>query len=116
MDPKGCYTVYALTPYIFMVDTARLGDTPPPRRWEDLLQPRYREHINMCGDGDDMADAVLMGIYKEFGMQGIEALAANAHGLMHSSRMGKSGGAARGVGIYIIPYFFAETSQQPTCG
>ena len=113
VDPEGHYTVYALTPYIFMVDTVRLGATPPPRRWEDLLHPRYRGQINMCGDGDDMADAVLMGIYQAFGMAGIEALAANAHGLMHSSRMGKSGGAAKAGGIYILPYFFAETSRQP---
>ena len=113
VDPEGRYTVYALTPYIFMADTERLGGVEPPRRWEDLLDPRYRGQINMCGDGDDMADAVLMSIYQSFGMEGIERLAQNAHGLMHSSRMGKSGGSAKGGGIYILPYFFAETSQQP---
>lgn len=113
VDPEGRYTCYALTPYIFLVDTNRLGGVEPPRRWEDLLDPRYKGQINMCGDGDDMADAVLMSIHKQFGMQGIEALAANAHGLMHSSRMGKSGGSSKGGGIYIIPYFFAETSIQP---
>lgn len=113
VDAEGRYTVYALTPYIFLIDTARLGDVPPPRRWADLLEPRYRGQINMCGDGDDMADAVLMSLYKEFGMEGVERLAANAHGLMHSSRMGKAGGSAKGGGIYIIPYFFAESSRQP---
>ncbi|MDD3311413.1 ABC transporter substrate-binding protein [Pseudodesulfovibrio sp.] len=113
VDPEGRYTVYALTPYIFMVDLDRLGDVPPPRRWEDLLDPRYKGQINMCGDGDDMADAVLMSICQSFGMEGIGRLAANSHGLMHSSRMGKSGGSARGGGIYILPYFFAETSRQP---
>jgi len=113
VDPLGRYTVYALTPYIFLVDTGRLGGAPVPRTWEDLLDPRYKGQINMCGDGDDMADAALMGIYKDFGMDGIRALAGNAHGLMHSSRMGKSGGSAKGGAIYIIPYFFAETSQQP---
>ena len=114
VDPLGRYTVYGLTPYIFLVDTRRLGDVEPPRTWADLLEPRYKGQISMCGDGDDMADAALMCMYKEFGMEGVERLAANAHGLMHSSRMGKSGGAAKGGGIYIIPYFFAETSQQPT--
>ncbi len=113
VDPEGRYTVYSLTPYIFMVDTKRLGDLPVPKRWEDLLHPRYRGQISMCGDGDDMADAALMCIYKDFGMEGIEKLAANAHGLMHSSRMGKSGGSSKGGGVYILPYFFAETSQQP---
>lgn len=113
VDPEGRYTVYALTPYIFLVDMKRLGDAPLPRRWADLLDPCYKGQINMCGDGDDMADAVLLGLYRDFGREGVEALAANALGLMHSSRMGKSGGSSRGGGIYIIPYFFAETSQQP---
>ncbi len=113
VDPEGRYTVYALTPYIFLADLKRLDGAPPPRRWSDLLEPRYKGQINMCGDGDDMADAALMSFYKEFGMQGVERLAANSHGLMHSSRMGKSGGSARGGGIYIIPYFFAESSRQP---
>lgn len=113
LDPEGRYTVYALTPYIFMIDKQRLGETPAPKKWADLLDPCYRDQINMCGDGDDMADAVLMLIYKDFGMEGIEKLAANAHGLMHSSHMGKSGGSDKGGGIYILPYFFAETSQQP---
>lgn len=113
VDPEGHYTVYALTPYIFMADKQRLGDLPVPEKWADLLDPKYKGQINMCGDGDDMADAVLMLIYKDFGMEGIKKLAANAHSLMHSSRMGKSGGSDKGGGIYILPYFFAETSQQP---
>ncbi len=113
VDPRGNYVVYGLTPYILLVDTERLGDLPLPRRWDDLLDPRYKGQINMCGDGDDMADAVLMLYYKEHGMQGIERFAANTLGLLHSSRMGKSGGAAHVGGIYILPYFFAETSKQP---
>ncbi len=113
LDPAGRYVVYGLTPYIFLVDTERLGDLPVPETWGDLLNPVYAGQINMCGDGDDMADAVLMGLYKEYGMDGIERFAANCHGLMHSSRMGKSGGAPNVGGIYIIPYFFAESSRQP---
>lgn len=112
-DPQGHYVVYGLTAYMFLVDTKRLGNLPVPRRWADLLDPQYRGHINMCGDGDDMADAVLINLYKAYGMDGIRAFAANTHGLMHSSRMAKSGGVAKAGAIYVIPYFFAESTRQP---
>lgn len=114
-DPRGWYTVYGVTPYIFMADTRRLGGLPLPRRWEDLLHPRYKGEVVMCGDGDDMADAVVLTIYKEFGMSGLEALAANSRGLMHSSSMVKSVGTSeeRAGGIYVIPAFFAGSTRQP---
>lgn len=113
LDPQGHYVVYGVTPYVFLVDTQRLGDIPAPQCWADLLDPRYKGQVNMCGDGDDMADAVLMSFYKDFGMDGLQRFAANTHGLMHSSRMAKAGGADKAGGIYIIPYFFAETTRQP---
>ena len=113
VDPRGHYTVYGLTPYIFLVDTQALGGVPAPARWEDLLDPRYRGQINMCGDGDDMADAVLLSLLKDFGWEGVERFAANTRGLMHSSRMALSGGPAKAGAISILPYFFAETTRQP---
>jgi ABC-type Fe3+ transport system substrate-binding protein len=69
----------------------------------------------MCGDGDDMVDAVILNLYKEFGMDGLQALAYNCKGLMHSSSMVKSAGAQdEDAGtVYIIPAFFAESTQQP---
>lgn len=113
VDPLGRYTVYGLTPYVMLVDTQALGDAPVPSRWEDLLDPRYRGRINMCGDGDDMADAVLLLLLKEFGWEGVERFAANTRGLLHSSRMALSGGPGKGGAISILPYFFAETTRQP---
>ena len=118
IDPRGAYTVYGVTPYVFMVDTRRLamlGGLPLPRRWEDILHPRYRGEVVMCGDGDDMADAVVLNLYKDFGMSGLEALAANSKGLMHSSSMVKSAGSRDedAGAIYVIPAFFAESTRQP---
>jgi len=114
-DPRGAYTVYGATPYIFMVDTRRLGDKPLPRRWEDILHPRYKGEVVMCGDGDDMADAVVLNLYKDFGMDGLEALAASSKTLMHSSAMVKSAGSRdENAGtIYVIPAFFAYSTRQP---
>ena len=118
IDPRGAYTVYGVTPYVFLADTRRLaslGGLPAPRTWEDILHPRYKGEVVMCGDGDDMADAVVLNLYKDFGMDGLSALAANSKGLMHSSSMVKSVGSKdEGAGaIYVIPAFFAESTRQP---
>lgn len=114
-DPRRSYAVYGATPYIFMVDTRRLGGLPPPRSWEDLLHPRYAGQVVMCGDGDDMADAVVLNVYKDFGMDGLTALAANSRTLMHSSSMVKSAGSRdeHAGAIYVIPAFFAYSTRQP---
>lgn len=115
VDPRGAYTIYGVTPYVFMVDTRRLGDLPAPRLWEDLLHPRYKHKVMMCGDGDDMADAVVLNLYKDFGTDGLKALADNCQGLMHSSSMVKSAGSTdeEAAAIYVIPAFFAESTRQP---
>ncbi len=114
-DPRGHYTIYGVTPYIFLVDTRALGGLPVPGCWEDLLHPRYRGKILMCGDGDDMADAVLLSLYKDFGLDGMAAFAANVRGLAHSSAMAKdAGGSGPDAGaISIIPCFFAQSIRQP---
>ena len=115
IDPQGIYTIYGVTPYVFMVDIRRLGGLPTPRTWADLLDRRYQGEVIMCGDGDDMADAVILNIYKEFAIDGLMALADNCKGLMHSSSMVKSAGSAdeKAGSVYIIPAFFAASTQQP---
>lgn len=111
LDPKGRYTLYGVTPYIFLVDEKKLGDVPPPRTWAELLEPRYKNMLVMCGDGDDMADAVVLNMYKDFGMKGLEALADNAKCLLHSSEMAKVAGSndPRAGAIFLIPAFFASS-------
>jgi ABC-type Fe3+ transport system substrate-binding protein len=115
IDPEGCYTIYGATPYIFLVDTRRLGSLPIPRLWEDLLDPRYRNEIVMCGDGDDMADAVVLNVFKEHGIEGLRQLAGNVKTIMHSSTMAKIAGSndPDAAAVFIIPCFFAESTKQP---
>lgn len=115
LDPFGAYTIYGVTPYIFLIDHKKLNGKPAPKTWGDLLDPLYKDELVMCGDGDDMADAVLLNLYKEFGDAGLSGLAANTKSLMHSSRMAKvSGTNAPDAGsIFIIPLFFAESTKLP---
>ena len=114
-NPEGAYTIYGVTPYIFMVDEKLLDGLPAPRTWADLLDPRYKGRVVMCGDGDDMADAVVLNIYKEFGASGVECLAAQSRCLMHSSTMAKVAGTpeAKGGAIFVMPAFFAYSTKQP---
>lgn len=116
IDPKGRYTVYGSTPYIFLVDERRLGKRPAPRVWADLLDPMYAGEIIMCGDGDDMADAVVLNMYKDFGMEGLKSLAGAAKGLMHSSTMVTVAGTGdkRAGAVFIIPCFFALSVKLPS--
>lgn len=115
IDPEGRYTIYGSTPYIFMVDENLLGGLPIPRAWEDILHPRYKGRVIMCGDGDDMADAVLLNIFKAHGEEGVRRLAENSRSLMHSSVMAMVAGSAdpNAGAIYIIPAFFAESGKRP---
>jgi len=115
LDPAGAYTIYGATPYIFVVDTRRLGALPVPRAWADLMHPRYKGHLVMCGDGDDMADAVLLNLFKDYALEGLRDFASNVKGLMHSSRMAKIAGSneADAGSIYVIPAFFAYSVKQP---
>lgn len=115
LDPAGAYTIYGVTPYIFLVDRRKLGDKPAPRTWADILDPLYKGDLVMCGDGDDMADAVLLNIFKDHGLDGLTALADNTMSLMHSARMPKVCGtnAPDAGAIFIIPLFFAESTRLP---
>lgn len=115
IDPEGRYTIYGVNPYIFLVDTRRLGARPVPRTWEDLFHPQYRGDIVMCGDGDDMADAVVLNVFREHGRTGLEKLAENTSAIMHSSEMAKLAGSsdAAARAVFIIPYFFAVSTRQP---
>ncbi len=114
IDPGRNYTVYGVTPYIFLVDTRRLGSLPVPRSWEELLEPMYRNEIVMCGDGDDMADAVVLNLYKEKGIEGLRRLAHNVKSIMHSSQMAKIAGSSDpdAAAVFIIPLFFAESTRR----
>lgn len=114
-DPAGAYTIYGVTPYLFVVDEARLGTTPAPRTWAELLEPRYSGRITMCGDGDDMADAALLAVYADCGLEGVARLAGQCRGLMHSSSLAKAAGSRTEAeaAVFIMPAFFACGTKQP---
>ena len=113
-DPGGSYTIYGVTPYVFLVDTRRLGGLSVPRSWEELLDPKYGNEVVLCGDGDDMADAVILNLYRDKGVEGLLRLARNVRSIMHSSQMAKIAGSSDpdAAGVFVIPWFFAESTRR----
>jgi len=76
-DPDGWYTVYAVMPFVMLIDKKKLGGLQAPRRWSDLLETDFRDKIIISGMEDQVADIPLIYLYKEHGEVGLQRLAAN---------------------------------------
>jgi len=109
-DPDGWYTIYAVFPYVMLVDTRKLGSAPVPRCWSDLLHPSLRDNIMINGSDGLVAEVPLLYFFKEHGDNGLLALAANIRESLHPAQMVKAATSsnARGAAVYIMPWFFAQ--------
>lgn len=112
VDPGGHYTMLTMNLLLPVVDHARLGDRPIPKRWADLLDPVYRGVIAIRGYEDGtFCETVLLSLFKDFGREGIEMLGKNVAYGWHPSRMVKAAAdsGAEGPAISVMPLFFANT-------
>jgi len=115
-DPLGVFTPFAVIPLVFLVDHTRLGDRPPPRCWSDLLGPLYRGEVVFGGwrprdavKFTDYNQLLLLGLFEDFGAEGLRAFAASVKTLRHnvvSSRTAGSGDPACGA-VTILPWMQA---------
>ncbi len=110
-DPDGCYTIYSVFPYIMMVDKKKLGHLPVPCKWDNLLNPVYRDNIIIGGSADDISEVLLLYLYKKHGDKGIELLAGNVKDAWHAAKMAKVAGTSstEGAAVYVMPWFFARS-------
>lgn len=109
-DPDGWYTVYAIVPFILFIDRKKLDGLPAPKRWSDLLDPRFRNKIIVTGAEGHPVDVPLFYFYKEHGEEGLRRLAANVKSIWHAAQIAKSAGTSdpSGAAIYVQSLFFAE--------
>jgi ABC-type Fe3+ transport system substrate-binding protein len=115
VDPEDRIGVFAVAPFVLLIDHGRLNGLPPPRRWADLMDPRYRDQVVFSGwrrDGERRHRQVnlffLLSMARAFGLAGLARLLDNVPALLHSAQMPRLAGTdASPGGIYVLPWSLA---------
>jgi len=115
VDPDGRIGVFAVAPFVLLIDHGRLNGLPAPRRWADLMEPVYRDQVVFSGwhrDGERRHRQIntffLLCMAQEFGLEGLARLVRNVPALLHSAQMPRLAGTdASPGGIYVVPWSLA---------
>ncbi|MBZ4643340.1 MAG: hypothetical protein JG767_949 [Deferribacteraceae bacterium] len=109
-DPKGDYTIISTVPAVFMVNLQEIGDLKVPESWADLLSEEYYQKVALPVGDFDLFNAILISIYKDFGLEGVEKLGKILLKSMHPAQMVKNAGkkVAEKPVVTIMPYFFTK--------
>lgn len=110
-DPDGDYSMMAVVPAVFMVNTKELNGRAVPRTWVDLLKPEYENSVSLPISDFDLFNAILLHLHKNYGEEAIMALGKSLLQSMHPSQMIKSEkkNNIQRPAITIMPYFFTKT-------
>jgi ABC-type Fe3+ transport system substrate-binding protein len=117
IDPAGLFSVFAVIPWVFLIDLRKLAHRPVPRRWVDLLDPVYNDQIVFGGwkrpsDGTypDCNDFLLLHLYSRFGAAGLRAFADNTRAILHNTVASRLAGtnSPQGGAISIMPWMQAD--------
>lgn len=113
-DPLGRYSIIGVVPAIFMVNTELLGDRKFPDSWAELLEPEFKDSVSLPVKDLDLFNAIMLGMYKLYGMEGIKRLGKNLLEGMHPAQMVKGIKAKAGSApvVSIMPYFFAWMAKE----
>ncbi|WP_028854843.1 ABC transporter substrate-binding protein [Psychrilyobacter atlanticus] len=112
-DPDGDYSMLAVVPAVFLVNTDALGDRPFPKSWADLLKPEFENSVSLPISDFDLFNAILISIYKNYGEDGVKKLGKTLLQNMHPSQMVKSNKLKTNVpAVTIMPYFFTKMTGQ----
>ncbi|WP_025689822.1 ABC transporter substrate-binding protein [Paenibacillus zanthoxyli] len=109
-DPTGRVTLMCVNPLVIVADTARLGDTPEPRSWSDLLNPVYRKQVTMRGHNGTFCETVLLTLGEKLGEDILTGLGRSVRQGLHPGQMAKLAGTDNeaGTALYVMPYFYAN--------
>lgn len=108
LDPGRAYTMLSANILILVVNKALAGDLLVPKRWEDLMDPRYEDTVTMRGQGQFFCSGVLLPLLKDYGEDGIRRMSRSVVRGVHPSEMVKEIEKGQGTPFYIMPLFFAQ--------
>ncbi|BDU51107.1 ABC transporter substrate-binding protein [Haliovirga abyssi] len=108
-DPKGEYSMIGVVPAVFLINKEALNGKKVPESWEDLLSEDYANSVSLPVSDFDLFNAILINVYKNFGMDGVRKLARNLHQSLHPAQMVKSYVKPEPPLITVMPYFFTKT-------
>lgn len=113
-DPLKRYSIIAVVPAVLLVNKTLLGDRPYPKRWADILKPEFRNSVSLPVKDLDMFNAIMLGIYKLYGFEGIRKLGRNLLEGMHPAQMVKGVKSSQGTApaVSVAPYFFAQMAKE----
>jgi ABC-type Fe3+ transport system substrate-binding protein len=112
IDPRQWIGVYAIAPFVLLVDRERLGTRPVPQSWSDLSDPLYREEVVFSGWRRPGSRhwrtynlLFLVTMLRLLGEHGLRRLLANTPTLLHSAQMPRVAGTGASPGaIYVLPW------------
>ncbi len=110
-DPEGIFSIIGVVPAVFLVNLEILGDLPVPESWEDLLDEKYYQRVSLPVEDFDLFNALILGIYKKYGEDGVSELGKLLIRAMHPSQMIKSvqkKSAQVKPAVTIMPFFFSR--------
>lgn len=107
-DPEGDYSVLGVVPAIFLINTHALGEREMPKTWADLLTGAFDNQVSLPVGDFDLFNAILLNIYKNYGIDGVKKLGKTLMKSMHPAEMVKSNTKQEQPLVTIMPYFFTK--------
>lgn len=111
-DPEGRYTMIAVVPAVFLVNTIELGDQPIPQSWEDILEPEFTQRVSLPVGDFDLFSGILLDIRRRYGDEGVRKLGRSLSESLHPAQMLKVGSRPKPPLVTIMPYFFSRMARE----
>lgn len=112
-DPSGDYSILAVVPAVFLVNSKELNGRDIPKTWADLLKPEFENSVSLPVSDFDLFNAILLNIYKMYGEDGVKKLGKSLIQSLHPAQMVKSDRMAiNRPTVTIMPYFFTRMTKE----
>ncbi len=110
-DPDGDYSIISVVPAVFLINDDVLKNKKIPTSWKELISGEYDNSVSLPIGDFDLFNAILLNIYKNFGLDGVKRLGKTLLKSMHPSQMVKSHTHNIQPAITIMPYFFTKMAK-----